>query len=441
MTTPSIKRIKISVIFFYLVLFVALALYDERPGPELAREMARPRPEVVEPGNAWIALLGLSAPKGVSPYANGEERMKKLQAAIQAGKPHRDIIALSIDTPDTKKAELTLQGTMPPFYGKKDAGILAYASSHPEEAASLCRNNDEILRRYEQLRTFPRFTESLEYGFTAPIPQFSSTRSGQKIKFLKLALQARQGDVAGALLAVREDAEFWRFISRNSVTLIAKLICMASLNTNQMFAAELATSRHLTAHELAIVQDILKPFGPAEISFADNFRGEVRFSQNLLRSDVIKLAPWSLGQFVFKRNATSNRMYTNLSDFIRMSELSSRQYAEEIRQKKNTKTNAPRIGLPFLYNPAGEILAQIAVPNYSNFIEKGHNLEGRRRLALLKVLAHAENITPERMQPFLDAQAKDLGNPYTGAAMRWDAKKGSITFSTLTGDGPIEMHL
>ena len=31
---------------------------DEKPSPELARDMAQPRPEIIEPGNAWIAFLG-----------------------------------------------------------------------------------------------------------------------------------------------------------------------------------------------------------------------------------------------------------------------------------------------------------------------------------------------------------------------------------------------
>ena len=358
MRTFTMKRLKISILFFYLALFAFLALYDERLDPGLTTLMAQPRPSVIEPGNAWIAFLGLSAPEGDSPYSSGEVRMKKIQAAIQAGKPDREIIALSSDTPDTKKAEVTLKGIMPSFYGKQDAGILAYATLHSEEATTLCSNNAELLRRYEQLRTFPRFTEPLEYGFITPIPQFSSTRSGQRIKFLKLSLQVRQGGIAGALAAVREDAEFWRFISRKSSTLISKLISIAALKTNQMFASELAASRQLTAHELTIVQDILRPYGPGEASFAGAFRGEMRFIQNELRSDLNKLTPWNLQHIVFKRNATGNRMYVCLCDYIRMSELSPRQYVKEIKQKKNTKTSVPRIGIRSLYNATGEIWRQ-----------------------------------------------------------------------------------
>lgn len=441
MRTSSMKRLKLSILIFYMALFAFLALYDERPDPELAALMAQPRPEVIEPGNAWIAFLGLTAPEGASPYADGEQRIRKLQTAIQEGKSDRDIIALSIDTPDTKKAELVLKGTMPPFSGKQGAGILAYATAHPEEAATLCRNNGELLRRYEQLRTYPRFTEPFEYGFIVPIPQFSSTRSGQRLKFLKLALQSRQGDLAGALSVVREDAEFWRFISRNSSMLISKLISIAALNNNQMFAAELAVSRQLTGYELDIVRGILRPYGPGEASFADNFRGEMRYSQNFFRSSLKNISPWYLENIVFKRNATGNRMYAKLRDYIRLSELSPRQYAAEITRKKSEKSSTPRIGIPFLYNSAGEILAAIELPQYSAYNEKGHNLEGHRRLAMLKVLVHAENIPPVQMQQFLAAKAKELGNPYTGAAMTWDSKKRSISFKSLTGEKPIEMYL
>lgn len=82
-----------------------------------------------------------------------------------------------------------------------------------------------------------------------------------------------------------------------------------------------------------------------------------------------------------------------------------------------------------MYNPTGEVLALIAIPQLSAYIEKGHNIEGLRRLALLKVLAHAKRMSPERMQVFLDAHGADLGDPYTGKPMKWDAKNGRIFYT------------
>lgn len=91
------------------------------------------------------------------------------------------------------------------------------------------------------------------------------------------------------------------------------------------------------------------------------------------------------------------------------------------------------------FHITGTILADIAHVDYSKYIERSHNLEGLRRLALLKVLSHRQRVLPEWMQRFLDAHAKDLGNPYTDGPMNWDPKKGSIYFMDVFGKKPVEI--
>jgi len=45
------------------------------------------------------------------------------------------------------------------------------------------------------------------------------------------------------------------------------------------------------------------------------------------------------------------------------------------------------------------------------------------------------------MQAFLDAHAADLGDPYTGKPMKWEAKTRRIYFPTLSGEGSVELYL
>lgn len=432
-------RLKFSIIIFYVLLFAGLALYDERPDPELAREMARPLPEVIEQGNAWIAFLGLTAQEGVSPYIYGEKKIRDLKASIQAGKNESEVFASS----GNKNSELSFQGKLPSFYSRKDDGLLAYAMAHPDIVYSLCSNNAELLRRYDNLRTYPRYTEPLELGFYAPIPSFSPLRNMQRVKFLSLATKAKQGDLAGALEEVRKDAEFWRFIARNSNILISKIISISAITTDLRFAAELGASRHLNKREMEIIQDILKPFDNGEISLVETFRGETRYSRSVMELTTWrKMKIWAPQKLVLKQNATNNRMYAYVKENIRLAELAPRHYAKELKQRELNKTEIPKIGVPFLYNSIGELLAEIAVPQYSNYIEKGHNLEGLRRLSQLKVLLRQENVPPEQTQQFLNAHAEKLGSPYTDAPMTWDAKKRSISFRSLSGEKPIvEMFL
>ncbi len=429
----TIKRLKYAIIFFYLALFVFLGLYDERLNPELAHELAKPRPKVVEPGNAWLAMLGIDAPAGTSSVAAGEKQIRDLDRAIRGGKSTAEIISASFND----KNRLALKGKLPSFYGKENTGILAYVTTHPDETATLCRDNADLLDRYEQLLSLARYAEPLAYGDYAPVPRFASTNQAQELKMLRIAVQAYHGGTTAALTELQRDMNYWRFVASSSATLIPKFIAFRALSFDLRVAAEIAVSGALSKREQMLIQEILKPFDKGENSVAGVLRREALYDHYGLELTTWNtLKPWSPARLIFKHNATSNRLYAYFDEVARLAELPPQRYAEEQKQKAMKK-----IGLAALYNSMGEILAQIAIPQCFAYIEKGHNIEGLRRLALLKVMAHAENIAPERMQAFIDAHAADLGNPYTGKPMTWDPKARRISFPKLSEDGSVELYL
>lgn len=435
------KRMKYAIIVFYLTLFVGLALYDEKPAPGLVREMARTLPDTVEPGNAWIVFLGFAAPEGVSPYAYGAQKMQRLKVAVLNGKNYTEFLSSIVED---GKSELSFQGKLPSFYARKDDGMLPYAAVHRNEIAALRHHNEELLQRYEALRTYSRYNEPLDYGFFTPMPSFAPIRNAQKMKLLTLSEMVNQGDMARALAGLREDMEFWRFVSRSTSTLISKLISFANLQTDLRFAAELGASRPLNVSEMQMVQEILRPFAVDEASLAATLRGEARYGQRGMELSYRQGSKtWNPSNLLFKSNATQNRMYAHYQEFIGLAELPSQEFAQIMKKQKVDKTTIRRIGLPFLYNPAGEFFASIGqtAPGIQNYIEKGHNLEGLRRLACLKVLAHKEHVPPERMPQFLASHTLNLGNPYTYGAMTWDEKKGSISFKDLSGEKIVEIYL
>lgn len=439
----TMKRIKYAIILFYAALFAGLAFYDEKAAPELAREMARTQPETIEPGNAWIVFLGFAAPEGVSPYTYGAEKLQKLKKAIATGKSHREVMDSSLDV-STSELQFQFQGesSLPSFYSKNNDGMLPYALAHRTEIALLQNNNKELLQRYEALRTYPRYNEPLDCGFFAPIPSFSPLRNAQKIELLQLATLANQGELTGVLARLREDTEFWRFVSRNSSTLISKLIACACLGNDLKFAAELGASRPLNAREMQLVQEILRPFAVDEVSFASALHGEARYMLGGMElSYRLQFKSWNPNQLLYKSNATQNRMYADYRESINLAELPPQEFAQKVKEQKASKTAIHRIDLPFLYNPVGEFLAAIGSPAFQNYIERGHDLEGIRRLACLKVLSRKEKVPLERMQQFLATHVQDLGNPYTGEAMEWDEKSRAISFPRLSEEKPVNIYL
>jgi hypothetical protein len=423
----TIKLTKVIVIIFYIALFAGLALYDEKPNDEMVKEMAHPLPEVIEPNNVCIAFIGFASPKGISPYAYGAEKIQKLKDALLTRK-----ITGKITNPfDDKKGELSFEGEIPSYSISRSGKMLEYVSKHSDEIAQLSRKNEELLKRYEMLYTYTHYTEPLDCGYWCyPFPGNRLIAGAQRMKLFQMAVRANRGDVAGVLARVRKDADFWRFIVRNTTISMVSSVCLVA---DLHFAAEIGAHLSLNRKEMEMLQNILKPFDQGETNKTNAIRGDARFHITEMGSwDTWipkKERAFDLNKFFLKQNATQNRIYAIYRKHLPLAELSPQEFA--IKMENPQYSRSDRIGIPFLYNPAGEIFASssnLAVPI---MIMVGHRLEGIRRLACLKVLAGTEKVPSEKMQQFLDAHAKDLGNPYTGGPMMWDPAKRSIYFNDL----------
>jgi len=435
--STGVSRVAIVLVLFYAALFSWIVLYDEKPDPLVSKALATPLPDIFQPDNAWLAFLGFISPEGGPPFIKEEEMLRTIKAAMLKG----DEKALfEGEFAKQNKVRLSFQGELPEIYAKKDNGLWEYVAQHKNEVNQLLRDNKELLERYGKLYSFDHYVEPMEFGLYAPVPSFSPIVKIQKLKLMQMARVAQQGNLHDALIAVQKDAEFWRFIARDSKTLIAKLFSMSMLSMDIKFVAELGAHCHLTVNEWQAVQAILKPFDQGEASLKTTLYGEACSYMHGIEA-IFRSAnkdPFMVS-LLLKPNTTRSRMYSSLEKDIDLSEMTPQKFASEVAREK--PANHPITDFSFIYNPVGEILASIAKPNTSAYIEKGHNLEGLRRLAMLKVLANMENIAPENMQQFLDAHKGGYGNPYTGAPMNWDGQKRRIDFIQLRDEKSVEVFL
>jgi hypothetical protein len=143
----------------------------------------------------------------------------------------------------------------------------------------------------------------------------------------------------------------------------------------------------------------------------------------------------------YKTNATFNRIYDSYRQQKRLAKMAPEQFSAEVRNLTKANTGQNQSIVSYLYNPVGRILSEIGTMDHASFIKRGHNLEGLRRLALLKVMAHRESVSPDGMSRFLDSHRKDLGNPYTGEAMEWAPNKGRIFFRDISNEKPVEIFI
>ncbi|MEW6350049.1 MAG: hypothetical protein AB1646_13365 [Thermodesulfobacteriota bacterium] len=396
MSGPAVKKARIVVILFYVFVITGLALYDEKPNPELARDMTHPLPQIMEPGNAWIVFLGFRAPEGASPYPYGEEKMRKVQNAVLRGQNVNEVLRAVNDD----RSELSFHGKIPSFSRQKYCGMPAYAAAHAEEITTLLSRNEELLRRYESLRTYPRYTEPLDYGTYGPMPWFAAVKHAAVARLLQLAVGVGRGEIEEALAGAREEAEFWRFIARSSTTLISRMVACAILKQDLLFVGDLAACRRLNAQELATVRNILRPFDKGEAGLGATFRGESRYMRKSVECALgLNRNSWLPVAMIYKSNASGNRICDHFQDFIGLAEMTPQEFAVKVKQRKDSNESLRGIGIPFLYNPAGEIIShhiQAFGSFLPHYIAVGHDLEGFRRLLLLRVSAGVENISKRK---------------------------------------------
>ena len=142
-----------------------------------------------------------------------------------------------------------------------------------------------------------------------PLLGFISSSSSKHVRRTPLlASKIDEHQVESTLEALREDAEFWRFIARSSNTLISKLVALSILRIHLRFTAELGASRELNDKQLAMIGDILRPSDRSEIGFAETIEeNSVMDSRACGRSGWLQNHGSSSLLCFDKPNATGNR--------------------------------------------------------------------------------------------------------------------------------------
>jgi hypothetical protein len=420
-------------VFVYLSL---LGFYDENPSEQMLAVISKPTPEVVKSGNAWLAFLGFDAPDSIDPFEFGTQKMRRLEQKISSGEIYS--LEKAAQT-DESYPSFKVKGDLPKLNKAYNSGALKYARSNSKKVEKLIRENRDLVDRYEALRQYTEYAEPVDYSFYTQFPKLTLIRDAQYLWRLKLARLYDKGNKEAAVRALKDDIFFWSFIAKNSRIVIGKLIAITCLNSDFKLAAELGANPASNLKQYTALSDMLRPFNKDETLMTEAFIGELRAMLKVV--EITNESARTKGRMGFKLNATRNRVYENWTRALALSKSNSQEYAKEVAALKGSSNVDHRFSIARLYNPAGEALAGLAEINAYRYIERGHELEGLRRLALLKILLRTEKISQSDIEKFLDSRKADLGNPYTGEPMKWDPKQQSLYFDKISGNGKVEIYL
>ena len=412
----------------YLLIFLALALYDEPLQSDVAEFLKPPPVTLPDAENAYFVQLGFSAPPGADIHSYGMAKYRKI---IDEASKKRAQKIKETSPKDADSGQISFKGKDLPndkFY--------QFMTEQSNTVDKMAKENAELLLRYRTLKLYRKIAEPNGGGHyqDVPTPSFSPIRNTHSLTLLLALRSAEQGKIDEALSLLADDMSYWRAILRQSHLLVVKMISIACMQRNYQLLSELIAHYDLSSAQRIRIRELLPPWKVDDLNFIEAARQEALYVTeflSLIEGGVI-------GEVFIKKRASTNKMIRFHIENARLSKLTAEDFIRsQVLQKKNQK-EMQRLHSDFLYNPVGAILGSIAVPQLSTYFFRFHNLEAKRRMVLIHLMAREQGIGHDGMAEFIKKSGVEYPNPYTGQPMQWDAGKKSILIDSIPAEGIAE---
>ena len=289
----------------------------------------------------------------------------------------------------------------------------------------LSAQNQAMMERYGRLLEFNQFDDAHYFDPFSVYVKAIPSRLYQAISASRL----QDGDTQGFIRRTQAETRFYRVVLSGESTLLSKMIGSAWLARSARLVSDAVKLDPMFArqNQMALLA-IAQPFSPGERGLGNTMEAEFRFLNSTLRDIDSENAPFFerwLYKLTFKKNATSNYLYSNISVWRKLTELPTEQYLAAEKPALEYLTNPWRDGyLKLAYNPAGKILAGVSGGAYANYPRRLIDVDGLLRLVSLQIQIAAQKIPESEIPDFLKNADPRFRNPYTGQAMQWDKEQG-----------------
>jgi hypothetical protein len=396
--------------------------------------------------NAYVYLLGFSAPANQDPAEVGARRLAWLEAfdantdPIKTDPLQNRVSLIELASPAARQMKEVCQ--------RDDRQACA---SEFESAAREWQANDVealALRRYDVLRSRTAWRETAPLDLHAPLPPFADVMQAQRLAFLRLMQQAAAGDAAQIGRMLRADFAFWRAVQNASDNLITKMIAVAGLR-NHFFYSNLVL-RRLPADKVlqAVPPDWSREFSIEERSMLRVMAGELLFVENTLRHYKDGEEATMLLEEGFASDGLGGRLFSILARPMFQLQDQVNTYAERYdrlalqfavpmsqysRAKQTLEKELPPKAFPSrVYNVTGDALRTLDDgTSYLDYPFRVAGIEGMRRAALLVAKLRSRAIVADAVAAEL--ASSELRDPYTDAPFQWNSSRRAVIF-----EGPEE---
>jgi hypothetical protein len=422
---------------------VLINLRDPEISPQ-ARVMAHFKlPAIAPEGNAYLVLLGLTAPPRVDPMAEGKRLAAESDSALSADPFARQRL------PHEEREADSDQDDHLAFTGDLDAGCdifsepcLPFARARDHAVRALFAGNRLLIDRYEQARRLPGFAAiAIADKHRADIERSNLGRV-HAVLLTVAALDAQQLRAAEACGFLQADGAFWRRMLSGAGSLGDKLSAFRALAEDARLASELIASNVFDAASCgSTLRMLLAPLTAKELSLADAFRIAFVPTVRMLASwpdPAISVEPesWAdrhlketpLYDLFYRRNASINRSAELYAGIAELAAQPSSRFMAARDAFAADSSDLASVGPSWIYNPLGKALIARHVPVHVDYIAHAHGIATYLKLVRMQLGLRLAAVPLAEVPQFLERAGPDGLNPLDGRPFRWDREHRSLSF-------------
>jgi len=428
------------------------ANWRDDPLDEAARQTLRYTPPAAQAleDNGYLILMGLDAP------VQGDA----VAGAIALG---RQRLAREIERRRWVEAHGDAEDGMPPAIPVEGSGdgvlpaplrcpatetdCFVWYGGRRTEIHALAQANQAQLQRLAAAASAGQFSNPAPFYLAAEFPPYARLARAHELWLAQASLEWTRGQPQRAMGIARQAVQLRSRLAHSSNSLIASMVALAMQYRELRWLSD--ARAHLEPQTPAEVPKALEELlSSPPVSLHAALEGEKQFVASIFYSlkDTKRLGfftqPWDehpawwqqlperASVLAFLPQQTLNLSIRNLEQVQALSDLPAdrleaafsnalRQWGEDYSCETPWKR---------LRNAAGLCLAGIAVPSYQGYAQRVADMEGYRRLVLLRHRAAAQRIALADMPVWLAQSPETLRNPYTLQPMQWDAAASSLVF-------------
>ncbi|MGI9227467.1 MAG: hypothetical protein ACR2PU_01625 [Gammaproteobacteria bacterium] len=408
-----------ALIILFLVSIFFFLQKDEPLLPEVKEWLSDNTETPQTKDNAYVYLMGLASNENIDPFEYGLRKIEYYKNN-SLGKPINK---------NTSENELEIP-TSTLLCDKREKTCIETILNNTNKILPLLENNKEILNRYKTFSKLSEYKTLSKPNLEEIIPSYSPLGTGLKLLHLQVIQSALDHNYSQSIATIENNILELRKFLKIADNLIFKMILTAFITQDLELLSQLFSNGVIPKNAYISETGFLDDLNIKERSLHLSMRHELAIMVDTVNNldkhpEVFEeggSAPAWVVRLLIKPNKSINSMHVNHKYIAETSELLPSQL------EANLRIYADGFNIN-LTNLVGQILVDIAEPNFDEYIGRVHDIQCKTRLIKLKI---QDPINFEK-NALKMKENSNFSNPYYGTTPYKDEVNNLICFN-----GPFE---